>query len=334
MYQHDAPGFIGDVALYEVLVDLQCLWVGFYEDRNQSHACDGKNGGYIGVGWHQNLITLVEFAYNEESILLSSVGFDMEKLKPTYKYIENSIGVSNAIDIASRYFDNQRLIEDAKDYLKINQSKQEELIERLAKEIAENESIKKSLSEELEKNRLLQNELDTKIADFEKEKDVIREKYHKELNDYIEKIKEEAYGKLESIKDKEDEKVIHEISDLVQVPSSGENENVRMRKEAAEAFEKLIEAASNEGFILNACSAYRSYAYQTDLFNNGAASYGEEYADRYWTRPGFSEHQSGLAVDIRMDNDCSDLDAVRYNSHYDWLLENMHTYGFILRKMI
>ena len=70
----------------------------------------------------------------------------------------------------------------------------------------------------------------------------------------------------------------YEPSDLVQVPSSGENENVRMRKEAAEAFEKLIEAASNEGFILNACSAYRSYAYQTDLFNNGAASYGEEYA--------------------------------------------------------
>ena len=123
----------------------------------------------------------------------------------------------------------------------------------------------------------------------------------------------------------------YEPSDLVLVPSSGENENVRMRKEAAEAFEKLIEAASNEGFILNACSAYRSYAYQTVLFNNGAASYGEEYADCYWTRPGFSEHQSGLAVDIRMDDDCSDLDAVRYNSHYNWLLENMHTYGFILR---
>ncbi len=32
-----------------------------------------------------------------------------------------------------------------------------------------------------------------------------------------------------------------------------------------------------------------------------------------------------------MDNYCSDLDAVRYNSHYNWLLENMHMYGFILR---
>ena len=60
MYQHDAPGFIGDVALYEVLVDLQCLWVGFYEDRNQPHTRDGKNGGDIGVGRYQDLIPLVE----------------------------------------------------------------------------------------------------------------------------------------------------------------------------------------------------------------------------------------------------------------------------------
>ena len=95
-------------------------------------------------------------------------------------------------------------------------------------------------------------------------------------------------------------------------------------------YDEDIISIDNYGRI-QAFSAYRSYAYQTDLFNRGAASNGEEYADRYWTRPGYSEHQSGLAVDIRMDNDCSDLDAVRNNSHYDWLLENMHMYGFILR---
>ena len=72
----------------------------------------------------------------------------------------------------------------------------------------------------------------------------------------------------------------YEPKDLVEVPSSGENANVRMCKPAAKAFNKLIDAAEKEGFILNACSAYRSYAYQTDLFNNGVASYGEEYADR------------------------------------------------------
>ena len=43
------------------------------------------------------------------------------------------------------------------------------------------------------------------------------------------------------------------------------------------------------------------------------------------------EHQTGLSVDIRMDNDTSDLDAVRSHPSYSWLLEHMHEYGFILR---
>ncbi len=119
-------------------------------------------------------------------------------------------------------------------------------------------------------------------------------------------------------------------SDLVTVSNSGEH-NAQMRSEAAQAFEQLVAASSNQGFVLNACSAFRSYDYQSNLYNNGVHGYGVDYADRYWTRPGFSEHQTGLAVDIRIDNDTSDLDAVRYKSHYPWLLEHMHEYGFILR---
>lgn len=123
----------------------------------------------------------------------------------------------------------------------------------------------------------------------------------------------------------------YEPSDLVDVPSSKEHNETKMRQEAANAFQQLIDASANEGFILNACSAYRSYEYQYNLYNNGVSNYGVEYADRYWTRPGFSEHQTGLSVDIRMDNDTSDLDAVRNNAHYSWLLEHMHEYGFIVR---
>ena len=119
-------------------------------------------------------------------------------------------------------------------------------------------------------------------------------------------------------------------SDLVTVSNSGEH-NAQMRAPAAQAFEQMVAAASQQGFILNACSAFRSYDYQSGLYYNGVNGYGVEYADRYWTRPGFGEHQTGLAVDIRMDNDTSDLDAVRYNSHYPWLLKHMHEYGFILR---
>lgn len=123
----------------------------------------------------------------------------------------------------------------------------------------------------------------------------------------------------------------YEPADLVPVSSSGENYPVLMRLEAAEAFEQMVAAAWEEGFILNACSAYRSYEYQDELFSSGEATYGLEYADAYWTRPGSSEHQTGLSVDIRMDNDFSDLDAVRYNDHYDWLLDHLADYGFILR---
>lgn len=122
----------------------------------------------------------------------------------------------------------------------------------------------------------------------------------------------------------------YEPSDLVTVTNSGEND-AKMRKKAAAAFEKLVDAAGDEGIELSACSAYRSYSYQKNLFENGVENYGQEYADAYWTRPGFSEHQTGLSVDIRLDGDTSDLDAPRYSDNYPWLLKHMHEYGFIVR---
>ena len=123
----------------------------------------------------------------------------------------------------------------------------------------------------------------------------------------------------------------YEPSDMVTVTSSGENGDVYMRQEAAQAFENLIAAGSQIGLTISACSAFRSYDYQYNLYYNGVANYGEEYADAYWTRPGFSEHQTGLSVDVRLDGDCSDLDAARYSTNYSWFLEHLHDYGFILR---
>lgn len=71
-----------------------------------------------------------QFSFNNERILLSSVGFDLDELKPTYKYIENSIGMSNAIDIADRYFDSKEIIDNARKFLNINKSKEDELLDR------------------------------------------------------------------------------------------------------------------------------------------------------------------------------------------------------------
>ena len=119
--------------------------------------------------------------------------------------------------------------------------------------------------------------------------------------------------------------------DLIGVTSSGENGIVQMREEAAEAFEELIVGAADQGLIIEACSAFRDYNYQYNLYNNGLASGGQEYADTWWTRPGFSEHQTGLSADVRLDKNYSDLDAARYSQNYDWFLEHLHDYGFILR---
>lgn len=122
----------------------------------------------------------------------------------------------------------------------------------------------------------------------------------------------------------------YEPKDLIEVTNSGENE-AKMRKEAADAFEAFVDAAAGQDIELSACSAYRSYSYQEELYNNGVASRGKDYADSYWTRPGFSEHQTGLAVDIRLDGNTGDLDAPRHSKNYPWLKTNAHKYGFVIR---
>lgn len=120
--------------------------------------------------------------------------------------------------------------------------------------------------------------------------------------------------------------------DLIGVTSSGENGTVKMRKEAGNAFEKLVAWGKKNGIDISACSAFRDANYQANLWNGGKAQGGIEYADKWWTRAGYSEHQTGLAVDIRLFNDRSDLDAVRnYPNEYQNLLKNMANFGFILR---
>ncbi len=154
------------------------------------------------------------YSYNDEKILLSSVGFDFETLKPTYKYHENSIGSSNALEIASRYFDDENIVENAKKYLKEKQSKQDELIETLSKQIEEEELRNNKLENLIEENNTLKDELNNNILEFENEKKQIYQKYIQELHDYIEDIKNKAKDKIESINNNTNKTIIKEIDSL------------------------------------------------------------------------------------------------------------------------
>lgn len=116
----------------------------------------------------------------------------------------------------------------------------------------------------------------------------------------------------------------YEASDLVPLKN---NSNYSLRKAAAEAFAKLTEAANKDNVIFYPFSAYRSFKTQEVLYNRYKTRDGEKAADTYSARPGFSEHQLGLAVDVRSENLPNNLT----NEHYKWMLDNSYKYGFIIR---
>ncbi|HHV10648.1 MAG TPA: M15 family metallopeptidase [Clostridiales bacterium] len=104
-----------------------------------------------------------------------------------------------------------------------------------------------------------------------------------------------------------------------------------LRREARIAFEEMCCVAKQQGILLEAVSAFRSYSYQSTVYmkNWTEGIPLEEYRrqrDQVSARPGHSEHQTGLAVDINdLEETFADTPAGR------WLACNAHYFGFILR---
>lgn len=107
------------------------------------------------------------------------------------------------------------------------------------------------------------------------------------------------------------------------------NENKFLRVEAKEAFEKLSRDAKSLGYKIIAVSTYRDYDYQEKLYNEYVKEKGLEYADNCSARPGHSEHQTGLAVDVEGSN--NDYDEFENSKEFNWMKDNAYKYGFILR---
>ncbi|MDV6378500.1 M15 family metallopeptidase [Sporosarcina sp. GW1-11] len=104
-------------------------------------------------------------------------------------------------------------------------------------------------------------------------------------------------------------------------------------QEAREAFNELAAAAVTSGINLQAFSTYRSYDYQVTLYNRYVERDGQEAADRYSARPGYSEHQTGLAFDIGEVNHEKYWASTSFGSTEaaKWLAAHAYEYGFILR---
>ena len=101
---------------------------------------------------------------------------------------------------------------------------------------------------------------------------------------------------------------------------------------AGEKVRELIKKMQEFGFsISNQYSGFRSYEYQTQLYQNYVNKDGKEAADTYSARPGYSEHQTGLAFDIL--NGAGGLlgENPQDEKAIEWLHSHAHEYGFIVR---
>ncbi len=129
----------------------------------------------------------------------------------------------------------------------------------------------------------------------------------------------------------------YEPDDLVflEVPlynNDKSNEANYLRKEAADALKELFTAAQKEGYELIARSGYRSYATQASLYGRYVEQDGVEAADTYSARPGHSEHQTGLTIDITSDGVHGGLtESFGETEEGKWVAENAYRFGFIVR---
>lgn len=118
----------------------------------------------------------------------------------------------------------------------------------------------------------------------------------------------------------------------VSFPFKEYNPKKLMRKDAALALEKLFIQGKRENIDLYAVSGYRSYDRQNTIFNSNVNKHGLEIANQFSAKPGQSEHQTGLAMDITSRSvNFSLTQNFGKTKEGKWIKENAHKFGFIIR---
>lgn len=119
-------------------------------------------------------------------------------------------------------------------------------------------------------------------------------------------------------------------SDLVPVPKDiTRGSSICLKKEVLENLLEMFKDAKEHGYQLEVASSYRSFAYQTFLFDLYFLRDGED-ANRYSAKPGRSEHQLGTTVDLTAVGYPSTYHEFLYTPEGKWLSENAMEYGFVM----
>jgi len=118
----------------------------------------------------------------------------------------------------------------------------------------------------------------------------------------------------------------------VRFPYEEDVEKKYMKKVAAEALEEMFQDAEKDNLFLYGQSGYRSYERQVTIYNGNVQSMGEEKANAISAKPGESEHQTGLVMDITCEAVGFDVvEQFGETKEGKWVADNAHKYGFIIR---
>lgn len=149
---------------------------------------------------------------------------------------------------------------------------------------------------------------DTKKVDISKKELMLVNKYHHLNEDYVPE----------------------NLVTVSQKYAWGEKGSQKCAKVTYDAFLKMWEVANNSGYYLMINSSYRDFEKQNNIFESYKKRYGIEYAEDYAAHPGYSEHQTGYALDI-VDKNYTSKDTFTTSEAFNWMKDNAYKFGFILR---
>lgn len=110
--------------------------------------------------------------------------------------------------------------------------------------------------------------------------------------------------------------------------------NPGLQQEVIDAYSEMFADGAERGLDFTLVSDFRTYDYQAGLYNNYVARDGQAEADKYSARPGHSEHQTGLAIDVGSTDSATTL-SIKFGEtpEYEWMKDVAHEYGFIVRYL-
>jgi len=240
--------------------------------------------------------------YNEDYVtLIHSDNFDIDRLDNYIKYfdkfdIDELIKLGNLNLLNDEYVGKLLSIRNSDYYISNN--------EELYLEYFDNYDSVRDLIEAINTHRYCEYYTDIKPTDISKDYLMLVNKYNALASDY-------------------------EPDDLVDIDSYyGKG---RTRSAVYEAYKKMADDAFELGYSFRICSAYRAYDYQYGLYNKylNEDAGGQASVDTYSARPGHSEHQSGLCLDLA--DAVYGMDDFGKSEASTWINENCYKYGFIIR---